>query len=98
MLLIGHFSPSHVYVEKMSKPQIPMTKWCYAEAYSVFMVAALVLIYVTLSPLGIANPSGVPVTYPYLVAAIVIGATVIIVKLVNSSGLRPYAKKNHSNS
>ncbi|HGF3679263.1 TPA: solute:sodium symporter family transporter [Vibrio parahaemolyticus] len=98
MLLIGYFSPSHVYVEKMSKPQIPMTKWCYAEAYSVFMVAALVLIYVTLSPLGIANPSGVPVTYPYLVAAIVIGATVIIVKLVNSSGLRPYAKKNHSNS
>ena len=98
MLLIGKLFPQRAYQEKQEKPQIPMEQWKYAKAYSIFMIAGLVLIYVTLSPLGIANPNGIPTSYPYLVAGIVTLATAIIIKLIKSSGLHTYAQENHANS
>lgn len=97
MLLIGYLDPQTPYQESPTTPKIPMEKWKYAEAYSVFMFAALILIYVTLSPLGIANPNGVPTTYPYMVSGIIIVTVMIIIKLVKSSGSDSYAKEKHSN-
>lgn len=96
MLLIGYMYPQTSCKEISTTPKVPMKKWKYAEAYSVFMFAALILTYVTLSSLGIANINGIPSSYPYIVSGIIIVAIVIIIKLIKSSGLDSYAKKSYS--
>lgn len=70
MLIIGKIKPRKDYQPSLKSPPIPMEKWRYANAVSVMMLATLVSLYITLSPLGIANTAGVPDSYPLLIAAV----------------------------
>ena len=70
MLLIGKFKPKTDYQPLNVIPLIPMKQWKYTETLSVIIAAALVSIYITLSPIGIANPAGISNTYPMLLASI----------------------------
>ncbi|QIZ77494.1 solute:sodium symporter family transporter [Ferrimonas lipolytica] len=84
MMLFGKLMPKTDYQPKEIKPVIPMQPWHHAKSMSVFIVAGLVTIYVTLSPLGLANPDGIANTYPMLVAGIWMIAVVIIRQLRKS--------------
>lgn len=98
MLTIGYFYPQKAYIPTFSTPKIPMQQWRYAKVYSVFMVAGLVSIYVTLSPLGIANVNGIPSSYPYLLLCIAAISVLISYLLLRQSKKSDYAKKNKSTS
>ena len=98
MLIIGMLFPQKAYRAKFTKPQIPMEKWKYAESYSVFMVAILISIYVTLSPLGIANENGIPASYPYLLAGIAGMMFFIIFLLLRQPKYYFDEKKNQPNN
>jgi len=70
MLILGVLKPAEWRPLDVKPDPIPMEKWKYADRASVMMIAALISIYITLSPAGIANPAGVPASYPVLVAAV----------------------------
>ena len=70
MLLLGMLKPATWQPKQVKAFPIPMEKWKYAHQASVMMIAALISIYITLSPLGVANPDGIPDCYPVLVALV----------------------------
>ena len=77
MLIIGKIRPRTAYQPVFQPAAIPMEKWRYANTASVMMLATLVSLYVTLSPLGIANSAGVPDSYPWLIAVVWFSALLI---------------------
>ncbi|HDG1669044.1 TPA: solute:sodium symporter family transporter [Kluyvera ascorbata] len=70
MLLIGKFQPVNWVEPNIPPAKIPMEKWRYAERVSAIMMAALVSIFITLSPLGLAAKTGIPESFPWLIAAV----------------------------
>lgn len=78
MLIIGKIKPRVAHPPILQPPAIPMEKWRYANTASVMMLATLVSLYVTLSPLGIANSAGVPDSYPWLIIAVWVSALLLM--------------------
>lgn len=78
MLIIGVIKPHSYDQQPLNSTPVPMEKWRYANTASVMMLATLVSLYITLSPLGIANTSGVPDSYPLLIAIVWFFALIII--------------------
>ena len=70
MLILGIVKPADFHPPATNLNPIPMKKWKYANLTSVMMIAALISIYITLSPAGIADPAGIPQSYPFLIAAV----------------------------
>ncbi|WP_108650260.1 solute:sodium symporter family transporter [Dongshaea marina] len=66
MWFFGHYRPQRSYQPRAMRPEIPMRPWRYARLVSTLIVAALVSIYITLSPLGVAKPGPVSWHYPIL--------------------------------
>ncbi len=82
MLLIGLWQPSNSRPVAHHAPDIPMEKWRYAAPASVIMMAALISIFITLSPLALASREGITDRFYLLLALIWLGAVVLIVRLV----------------
>ncbi|MEM8025961.1 solute:sodium symporter family transporter [Morganella morganii] len=78
MLIIGRLAPGNTYIPDYQPVSIPMEKWRYATSISVIMLAFLISIFITLSPLGLANPEGLP-GYFYLLLGIVWAAALILI-------------------
>ncbi|KFC96480.1 solute:sodium symporter family transporter [Leminorella grimontii] len=85
MLLIGRFKPRTASEPVHPPAKIPMQKWRYAEPICVIMMAALISIYITLSPLGLAEKNGIPESFGYLLAAVWAVALAVIFGLARRS-------------
>lgn len=70
MLLIGKLQPVNWVEPHVPPAKIPMEKWRYAERASVMMVTALISIFITLSPLGLAAKTGIPESFVWIIAAV----------------------------
>lgn len=81
MLLIGKARPINWVEPHVPPAKIPMEKWRYALPASVIMMAVLVSIFITLSPLGLAAKSGIPDSFVWLLAIVWAAALILILVL-----------------
>ncbi|HIH4879828.1 MULTISPECIES: solute:sodium symporter family transporter [Citrobacter] len=81
MLSIGKVAPGKCYVPDAQPASIPMEKWRYAHCVSVIMMVALISIFIALSPLGLANPEGLPASFYPLLGLVWAVALILIVGL-----------------
>ena len=81
MLSIGKMAPGKRYVPDAQPASIPMEKWRYAHCVSVIMMVALISIFIALSPLGLANPEGLPASFYPLLGLVWAVALILIVGL-----------------
>lgn len=94
MLLIGKIRPANWVESHVPPAKIPMEKWRHAERASVMMIAALVSIFITLSPLGLAAKNGMPDSFTWLITAVWGVALIVILILTrrHRSGLNTTEK------
>lgn len=82
MLVIGKLKPAEWRQPLQATASIPMEKWRFAMPVSVIMVAVLISIYITLSPLGLASETGIHEYYGFLLTLVWTVALLLIMGIV----------------
>lgn len=73
MLLIGYWRPNQKTWELTKNDEVDMTPWKYAYAASFWLIAAIVILYLTFSKVGLVD--GIGMTYFLTMALVIITAS-----------------------
>lgn len=98
MLLAGRLRPV-AWVEAAVLPaKIPMEKWRYALPASVIMMAVLISLFMTLSPLGLAAKEGIPASFGWWLATVWAGALLLVWLLMRDNAAGEPCARDHAKS
>lgn len=98
LLLMGYLWPARWEEPEAAPARILMEKWRYAIPASVIMMAVLISIFMTLSPLGLAAETGIPDSFVWWLTAVWAGALLLMRLLTRNKKTGVECARDHAKS